>query len=49
MSLREFHGFPGPGKKFGLSLLKSFPRQPCLLIGRNLEMISILIAVPIHG
>ena len=49
MGLRESPGFPGTGKKFGLSLLESFPRKPRLLIGRNLEMIPVFIPVPIHG
>ena len=49
MGLREFPGFPGMGKKFGLSLLESLPRNPRLLISRNLEMISVFIPIPIHG
>ncbi len=48
MGLRKLPSFPGPGEKFRLSLLKSLPLNPRLLISRNLEMISVFVTIPIH-
>ena len=49
MGLRKLTGFPDTGEKFRLPFLENLPLNPRLLIGRNLEMISVFVSIPIHG
>ena len=49
MGLRKLPDFPDTGEKFRLPFLENLPLNPRLLIGRNLEMISVFVSIPIHG